>query len=248
VTDAHAHLDGCSEPASTLVDRAAEAGVSTIVTIGTGVESCREAIAIAEAHAGVFATVGIDPHRAGTPEADRVGELAALVDHPKVVAVGETGLDGHYGRETMVEQESLLRDQLALASARGLPVVIHCREAVDAIRPHLRAFAGPVVMHCFSEPDLLPDALECGWYVSFAGNVTYPSAGPLRDAAVLVPADRLLVETDSPYLAPRPHRGRPNEPALVVHTAAALAEVRGVSVAELEAQIDANARAAFRLP
>jgi TatD DNase family protein len=247
VTDAHAHLDGCDVPAALLVERARAAGVERIVTIGTGLGSCHRAIAIAEAHEGVVAAVGIDPHQAGTPEAARVDELGPLLAHPKVVAVGETGLDGHHGRDTMAEQVTLFRAQLDLAAEAGMPVVIHCREAVAETLPLLRAFGGTVVLHCFSEPGLLDDAISRGWYVSFAGNVTYPSAGALREAAAAVPAPRLLAETDSPYLTPRPNRGRPNEPAFVVHTVAALAEARGDDPAALEALIDDNARAAFAL-
>jgi TatD DNase family protein len=248
VTDAHAHLDGCEESPSALVDRAREAGVTRIVTIGTGVASCHRVIEIADEHEGVFATVGIDPHQAATPEADRVEELRPLLAHPKVVAVGEAGLDGHYGRDTMREQEALFAAQLDLAAEAGLPIVIHCREAVEETLRFLRAFPRTVVLHCFSEPGLLSDALEHGWYLSFAGNVTYPSAVALREAAAAAPADRLLVETDSPFLAPTPHRGRPNEPAYAMHTLAALADVRGVDADELEAQVDRNANAAFALP
>lgn len=247
MTDAHAHLDGCDEDAAVLVERARAAGVDRIVTIGTGLASCHRAIAIAETHAGVYATVGIDPHQAATAEAGRVRELEPLLAHPKVVAVGEAGLDGHHGRETMREQEALFAAQLDLASQARLPIVVHCREAVAETLPHLRAFDGTVVLHCFSEPGLLDDAIERGWYLSFAGNMTYPSAGALRDAAAAAPADRLLVETDSPYLAPKPKRGRPNEPAYAMHTLAALADVRGVAADELEAAVDANATAAFGL-
>lgn len=247
MTDAHAHLDGCEEEPGALVERARAAGVTRIVTIGTGLASCHRVIEIAEAHEGVFATVGIDPHQAATPEAGRVGELRPLLAHPKVVAVGEAGLDGHYGRDTMREQEALFAGQLDLAAETRLPIVVHCREAVDETLPFLRAFPHTVVLHCFSEPGLLPDALERGWYLSFAGNVTYPSAAPLREAAAAAPADRILVETDSPFLAPKPHRGRPNEPAYAMHTLAALAGVRGVDADELEAQVDRNATAAFGL-
>lgn len=248
MTDAHAHLDGCGEDAAVLVERASAAGVDRIVTIGTGIASSQRAIALAEAHPQVFATAGIDPHQAATPEAGRVGELAPLLGHPRVVAVGEAGLDGHHGRDTLREQQELFAAQLDLAAGAGLPIVIHCREAVAETLPFLRRFPGTVILHCFSEPGLLDDAVERGWFVSFAGNVTYPSAGALREAAAAVPVDRLLVETDSPYLAPRPMRGRPNEPAFAMHTLTALAEVRGVPADELDAAVDANATAAFALP
>jgi TatD DNase family protein len=247
VIDSHAHLDACEEPATTLVERARAARVTAIVTIGTGIASGERAIAIAEAHDIVYATAGIDPHQAATAEADRVGDLRPLLAHPKVVAVGEIGLDGHYGRETMTEQRRLFSRQLDLAVDTGLPVVVHCREAVEETLTHLRDFPGTVVLHCFSEPGLLDDAVDRGWYASFAGNVTYPSAEALRTAAVRIPDDRLLAETDSPYLAPKPLRGRRNEPAFLPHTVAVLAEIRGVSPSALGASLAANARTAFGL-
>ena len=161
--------------------------------------------------------------------------------------MGETGLDYHYGSETKDEQRRLFDAQLGLARELTLPVVIHTREANDDTESMLRAHEGTVVMHCFSEPGLLRAGLERGWYFSFAGNVTYPRAGELREAAAEVPADRILVETDSPYLSPQPLRGKPNEPAHIVHTVAALAAARGEDVDELTARIDANATAAFGL-
>jgi TatD DNase family protein len=248
VTDSHAHLDACDEPAAALVRRATECGVHTVVTIGTGIASCRRALAIAEAEPRVFAALGIDPHQAATPEAARVAELRPLLDHPKAVAVGETGLDGHHGSTTLPEQRALLDAQLALAEELALPVVIHSRDADKETAAALAPFAGTVVMHCFSSPDLLATAVERGYYVSFAGNVTYPGAGELRHAANSVPDALLLAETDSPYLAPQPVRGRRNEPAHVRHTLAALAEARNVPLEELERQIDDNARRAFALP
>ena len=245
--DTHAHLDALEDPVGA-VERARAAGVTRIVTIGTGIDSCRAALALAAAHEGVHAALGIDPHRAGGEDADRVEELERLLAEPGVVAVGETGVDLHYGAETRAEQLRLFEAQLARERERGLPVVIHTRSADDETRRLLRAHDGTVVMHCFSEPGLLPDALERGWYLSFAGNVTYPRADALREAAAAAPADRLLVETDSPYLAPQPLRGRPNEPAHVVHTLTALAAVRSEAADELAARVDANATAAFGLP
>jgi TatD DNase family protein len=227
VTDSHAHLDACEAPAA-LVERALGAGVTRIVTVGTGIDSCRAALVLAEEHPGVHAALGIDPHRAGTAEAHRLDELRELLSHPKAVAVGETGLEGARPRATPEEQRLLFDDQLALADA-------------------LAAFTGTVVLHCFSSPELLPVALERGYFVSFAGNVTYPSAGDLREAAAVVPSDRLLAETDSPYLAPQPVRGRRNEPAHVLHTVAVLADTRRDDPDELAARLHANAAAAFGL-
>ena len=248
MTDSHAHLDACDEPAGALVDRARAAGVTRIVTIGTGIDSCRAGLAIAEEHAGVHASLGVDPHSAAGPDAGRLDELRELLAHPKAVAVGETGLDGVRRFATPEQQRALFDAQLALADDLGLPVVIHSREAAEETAEALAAFGGTVVLHCFSSPELLPAALDRGYYVSFAGNVTDPKADELRRAAASVPADRLLVETDSPYLAPQPVRGRPTEPAHVVHTVAVLAQARSEDADELAARTHANAAAAFRLP
>jgi TatD DNase family protein len=246
VIDTHAHLDALEDPRAALA-RAREAGVARVITIGTGIQSCRAALAIAEQHDGVYAALGIDPHQAATEEAKRIAELRELLDHPKAVAVGEAGLDYHYGADHKQQQRQLFESQLSLARDLRLPVVVHTREANDDTAAILGEHDGTVVMHCFSEPGLLAAGLERGWYFSFAGNVTYPKAVDLRDAAAEVPADRLLAETDSPYLAPQPVRGKPNEPAYVVQTVAALAAARREDAHELAARIDANATAAFSL-
>ncbi len=245
--DTHAHLDAL-EDAEGAIERARHAGVTRIVTIGTGIESCRRALDLT-AHEGVFAALGIDPHQAGTADAERVDELAELLGaSPRVVAVGEAGLDYHHGTDRQVEQRRLFGAQLGLAAATRLAIVVHTRSASGDTASLLAEHPGTVVMHCFSEPELLAAGLERGWYFSFAGNVTYPKAHELREAAAAVPADRILAETDSPYLAPQPLRGRSNEPAHVVHTVAALAAARGDDPDELAARIDANAAAAFGLP
>lgn len=231
-----------------LIERALAVGVTRIVTIGTGVESCRAALEIADGHDGVFAALGIDPHQAATSEAGRLDELRDLLEHPKAVAVGETGLDTVRRFATPLEQRRLFDAQLALAEELSLPVVVHSREATQETADALRPFPGTVILHCFSSPDLLPAALERGYYVSFAGNATYPKAPELRQAAAAVPADRILVESDSPYLAPQAVRGRPNEPANVVHTIASLAEARGEDSEALGARTHANAGIAFCLP
>ena len=246
--DTHAHLDACAEPAEALVARAYAAGVTRIVTVGTGIESCRAALALADAHEGVYAALGIDPHQASSSEAGRLDELRALLAHPKAVAVGETGLDGFHHFAEPADQRRLFEAHLALAEELDKPLVVHSREADAETAAALAAFAGTVVLHCFSQPGLLAAALERGYYLSFAGNVTYPRAAELREAAARVPADRILAETDSPYLAPQGLRGQPNEPANVARTLAVLAEARGDDPAELAARIDANATAAFRLP
>jgi TatD DNase family protein len=248
VTDTHAHLDACDEPASALVERAHAVGVTRIVTIGTGIDSCRAALAIAEEHPGVYAALGVDPHQAATPEAGRLDELRELLGHPKVVAVGETGLDGVRQYASPTEQRRLLDAQLALADELGLPVVIHSREAADETAAALASFDGTVILHCFSSRALLSVALERRYYLSFAGNVTYPKADELREAAAAAPGDRILVETDSPYLSPQPVRGRPNQPANLVHTVRALATARGEERNVLALRLHENATAAFGLP
>jgi TatD DNase family protein len=221
--------------------------VSRTVTIGTGIESSRAALAIADTNEGVYAALGIDPHQAASPEARRLSELRELLGHRKAIAVGETGLDNARRFATPREQRALLDAQLEIAHDLELPVVIHSRDAARETADALAGFDGTVVLHCFSSPELLPDALERGYYVSFAGNVTYPKASELRDAAVEVPGDRILVETDSPYLSPQAVRGRTNEPAHLVHTLDLLARVRGERVDDLAVRTHENATAAFRL-
>ena len=246
--DTHAHLDACAEPADDLVTRAREAGVERIVSVGTGIESCRETLAIARRHEGVFAALGIHPHQAGEPDSAAIDELRELFADPNAVAVGETGLDHYRDYAPRDRQLELFERQLELAGELGKTVVIHTREASDDTAAALADFSGRVVLHCFSAPELVPVALERGYYVSFAGNVTYPKAEELREAARAIPRERLLAETDSPYLSPQPRRGRPNEPANVVHTLAALAAARDEPFDEFGKQLDANAAAAFGLP
>jgi TatD DNase family protein len=247
VIDTHAHLDGCTDPPAQLVERARAAGVTRILTVGTTVAGCRLALALAERHAEVYAILGIHPHEAGEAGPRAVDEVRELLAHPRAVAVGETGLDYFRDYAPRDAQRSLFERSLALADELGKPVVIHARAADADTATALAGFPGTVVLHCFSSPALLDPALERGWYVSFAGNVTYPKAPELRDAAARVPAGRILAETDCPYLAPQPVRGRENEPANVVHTLRALAETRGEDSEELAACIDANATACFAL-
>ena len=246
--DTHAHLDACADRPSALIRRARSAGVERIVTVGTGIDSCRAALELAGLHEEVFAAVGIDPHQAGDAEAGRIDDLRELAEHERTVAVGETGLDYFRDRAPRDRQRRLFEAQLELAADLGKAVVIHTRDADADTADVLAGFGGTVVMHCFSSPGLLETVLERGYYVSFAGNVTYPKASDLRAAAAQVPDERILVETDSPYLAPQTRRGRPNEPANVVLTLQELAKVRSVNHEDLGAQIDANAAAAFSLP
>ncbi len=242
--DTHAHL---GDDAAEVIARAREAGVSRIVAVATTLAGARDALALADSFDGVYASLGIHPHEAGGPEADHVPELQALLAHPKAVAVGETGLDYFRDYAPHDAQQLLFERQLAAARDTGKPVVIHTRAADDDTLARLVEHDGAVILHCFSSPALLEPALEHGWYVSFAGNVTYKNAYELRAAARRVPAERLLAETDSPYLAPQAVRGRRNEPAYVMHTVAALADARAVGADELGAQIDANAAAVFGL-
>jgi TatD DNase family protein len=247
VIDTHAHLDALEDDPAAVLGRARDAGVTRVIAVGSGLDSCRAALEIAEREDGVYAALGIHPHQAGGDEAERLDELRELLASQRAVAVGETGVDHYRDYAPRDRQRGLFEAHLALAGELGKPVVIHTRAADAETVAALDDFAGTVVLHCFSSLGLLNPALERGWYVSFAGNVTYPNAYDLRAAARAVPAERLLVETDSPYLSPQPRRGRPNEPANVVHTAAALAEARGEDVGSLAEQVDANASAAFAL-
>jgi TatD DNase family protein len=243
VIDTHAHLDPAEAPA--VLGRARAAGVDRVVVVATTVGQAAEALALADANDGVYACLGVHPHEAGSP-AD-LDELRRLLGHARAVAVGETGLDYFRDYAPRASQRALFERELELARELGKPVVIHTRAADEDTLASLDGFDGTVVLHCFSSPPLLEPALERGWYVSFAGNVTYPKAPELRDAAARVPRERILAETDSPYLAPQAVRGKRNEPAHVVHTVEALAKVRGEDAAELGRQIDANATKAFSL-
>jgi TatD DNase family protein len=239
VIDTHTHL---ADDAAEVLQRARAAGVTRVIEVATTVAQARETLARAEAAEGAYACLGVHPHEAAEP-AD-LDELRELLAHPKAVAVGETGLDYFRDYAPHDAQQRLFEAQLALAHEVGKPVVIHTRAADDDTRSRLVEHGGPVVLHCFSSPPLLDAALEHGWYVSFAGNVTYKNAYDLRAAARRVPLDRLLAETDSPYLAPQPVRGKRNEPAYVVYTYDVLSELFGRDV---RAQIDENATRVFAL-
>jgi TatD DNase family protein len=247
VIDTHAHLSSLDD-AGEAIERAAAAGVMRVLAVGTDIADGRRVLELSERHDGVFAILGIHPHEAGTATQADVEELRALLGHGRAVAVGETGLDWYRHYAPRDDQRRLFAAQLELASELRKPVVIHTRAADDDTLGGLRGFAGTVVLHCFSSPRLLPTALERGWYVSFAGNVTFPKAVDLRLAATQVPAERILAETDSPYLAPQPVRGTRNEPANVTHTVAALARARGEEAGELGRRIEQNANECFDLP
>ena len=246
--DSHTHLDFCQPPNAELVAAAADAGVHRLLTIGTTGASCRAALEAAEDFPQVYAAVGRHPNQAtGFDDAD-LAELEALAAHPKCAAIGETGLDYYRDTAPRQDQRRAFAAQIELARSVGKPLIIHTRAAADDTLAVLSQQAGdlPVILHCFSMPDRLQECLEHpGWRISFAGNLTYPKADELRSAAVRVPVERLLVETDAPFLAPQALRGRPNQSAYVVHTAKALAVERRVPYEELEGAIEGNAAGLF---
>jgi TatD DNase family protein len=248
VIDSHTHLDVCEPPDAELVAAAEDAGVTRIVTVGTNGASCRAALAAAEAFPQVYAAIGRHPNEAtGFDDAD-LAELRALAAHEKCVAIGETGLDYYRDYAPRADQERAFHAQIELARSVDKPLVIHTRAADDDTLSTLteRASGIRVILHCFSMTDRIEACLaQPDWWISFAGNLTYKTAEPLRGAAELVPVERLLVETDAPYLTPHPLRGKPNEPANVVHTARALAAERGIAYEELERTIEGNAEALF---
>jgi TatD DNase family protein len=249
VIDTHAHLDAF-EDASVVLERAREAGVTRVISVATGIESARTVLVLCEVEDGVFAALGLHPHDAGSVGGRELEELRRLLAHPRAVAVGETGLDYYRDLAPRDRQKRAFQAQAELAAEVGKPLVVHTRAADEDTVSTLRKLSPDVrvVLHCFSSSALLEPALEHGWYVSFAGNVTYPKAPDLRWAAGQVPVDRLLAETDSPYLAPQPVRGKRNEPGFVVHTLAALAEARGEDADSLGRRIEQNAERLFSLP
>ena len=246
--DSHTHLDACEPPNAQLVAAAEAVGVGRIVTVGTDGASCRAALAAAEGFPQVYAAIGRHPSEAtGFDDAD-FAELEALASHEKCVAIGETGLDYYRDYSPREDQLRAFEAQIDLARSTGKPLVIHTRAADDDTLEllHRRADGLRVILHCFSMADRVLECLEHDqWWFSFAGNSTYPKAHDLRAAALRIPAERLLVETDAPYLSPQPVRGTPNEPANVVATAQALAVERRVSYAELERTIEQSAAVAF---
>ena len=246
--DSHTHLDMCEPPDAELVASAASAGVERIVTVGTNGASCRAALQAAEDFPQVYAAIGRHPSEAtGFDDAD-LAELKALAAHPKCVAIGETGLDYYRDYAPRDDQRRAFEAQVELAREFEKPLVIHTRAADEDTLAVLeeRAAGLRVILHCFSMADRVEQVLaHPAWWISFAGNVTYPKASPLRDAALRVPAQRLLVETDAPFLSPQAVRGKPNQPANVVHTARALAIERRVPYDELERAIVESAATAF---
>jgi TatD DNase family protein len=254
VIDSHTHLFLCERPEADVVASAVDAGVARMLDVGLEATSNEQAIAAAGRYESVFATVGCHPTEAAGFDDARAEEIAHLAaENEKVRAIGETGIDYYRETATRAEQQRALEAQIEIARDRGLPIVIHARDpdgetgAVDDVFEILdaRGEGVKVILHCFLAPWRVEDAIERGWYCSFSGIVTFPSAEELREAAAKLPDELVLVETDAPYLAPQPVRGKPNEPAHVVSTAETVAEVRGVSYAELERTVEANARALF---
>ena len=245
--DSHTHLHVCRPDDADLVAAAVEAGVSRMLTVGTNGATCRDALAAAERFPQVFAAIGRHPNEAaGFGDAD-LAELAALAAHPRCVAIGETGLDFYRDYAPRADQERAFAGQVELARTTGKPLVIHTRGADDDTIDTLRDQAAgvTVILHCFSMAERLDECVEQGWWISFAGNVTYPKARDLAAAAERVPAERLLVETDAPYLTPQIVRKERNQPAYVTHTARFVAQRRGIAYEELEQLVERNAAALF---
>jgi TatD DNase family protein len=247
LVDSHCHLDfpDFAEELDQIVARAHAAGVTTLATIGTRVRKFDQLRAVADRFANVFCSVGTHPHNAHEELDVTVDDLVRLAEHPKVVAIGEAGLDYHYDLSPRDAQAKGLLTHIAAARETGLPLVIHAREAdADLAAILTRETANgafPAVLHCFSSGRALAETgIALGHYVSFSGTLTFKNAQEIRDIARDLPADRIIVETDAPYLAPPPHRGKRNEPAFVVHTADVLAEVRGVSREEIAALTSDN--------
>jgi len=247
VIDSHTHLDLCKPSNAELVSAAVAAGVTRMLTVGIDGASCRAALAAAEDFPQVYAAVGRHPNAArGFDDAD-LAELRALAAHERCLAIGESGLDFYREGAPAVDQERAFGAQIELARETGKPLVIHSRAASRETLAQLAAEGEgvSVVMHCFSMPEHLQECLERGYAISFAGNLTYPSATELAEAAARVPRDSLLVETDAPYLSPQPVRKHPNQPAFVAHTAAFLAELRGEAPAQLGEVLERNAARVF---
>jgi len=236
LVDSHCHLDFADFAAERdeILARARAAGVATMLTIGTRLDEFPAVEAIAEADPGIWCSVGAHPHEAEDHATMTAAELAALASHPRVVGIGETGLDYHYDHSPRDVQARVFRTHIGAARTSGLPLIIHAREADDDIARILREEAAPAgVMHCFSSGRGLAEAaLDLGFYISISGIVTFKNADDLRAIVRDVPLERLLVETDAPYLAPVPYRGRRNEPAYVATTAAAVAALKGIAPEE----------------
>ncbi len=241
--DSHTHLDRGPAPEAELVAAAREVGVRRILTIGIDERSRHAALAAAENYDEVYAAIGHHPNNATGYDDAITAQLREQARHPRCLAIGETGLDDYRNYAPRPDQERAFAAHIDVARELGKPLVIHTRAAEDDTIETLASQAQglEVILHCFSMPGRLDECLEHGWWISFAGNVTYPKAADLAEAAERVPLDRLLVETDAPYLTPQAERKHRNQPAFVVHTARFVAERRGIAYEELEAAVEANA-------
>lgn len=250
-TDTHCHLELIEgEPVDDVVVRAREAGVTTLVTVGVDLASSAECVRTASGYDGVYAAVGIHPHNAIEATDHVLARLAVLAEHPRVVAIGETGLDYFREHSPRVRQEESFREHIRLAKELGKALVVHDREAHDDVVAVLDDERAPerTVFHCFSGNDkLVRICAERGWFMSFAGNLTFTNAPRLREAAAAAPLELIVTETDSPYLSPHPYRGRPNEPARVTLTCDQLADLHGKDPEEMGRLTSANARRLFAL-
>jgi len=254
--DSHAHIDFPQFDADrdAMLARAQAAGVSTILAIGVGPgpEKLDAALPYAEAHDWIYTTVGIHPHEAKEVTAAHLATLEKLARHPKVIAFGEIGLDYFYDHSPRDVQDRVFRQQMELARAARLPIIIHCRDAWDdclrVLEEAWRSTSLGGILHCFTGSlEHAQRALDLGFLISFTGNITYPKAQDIRDVAKVLPMSNILIETDSPYLAPQPHRGKRNEPAYVLEVAKALASVRNLELQETAETTTANFRRFFRL-
>jgi len=258
--DSHAHVEGEKFAAdrADMLARAHEAGLERILAIGsgTGPGTYDCGLKIAEQHDWIFASMGLHPHEASVATETDYQEMAELARHPKIIAWGEIGLDYFYDHSPRDVQKEVFRRQMELAASAKLPIIIHCRpsnnsenawdDTLDMLREHWAPSGLPGILHCFTgEWKHAQGALEIGFYISFAGNVSYPKAENIRNAAKEVPLERMLIETDSPYLAPVPHRGKRNEPAYVVNTAETIARLRGLTKEQLGRQSAENFYALF---
>jgi TatD DNase family protein len=252
--DTHCHLtfEGLSEDVAAVVERSKAAGVTGWITVGTDPQENQKAIELANKFENMYAAVGIHPHEARTVTPGTLKELRALAQNKKIVAIGETGLDYHYNFSSHEEQKKVFAEHLKMADELNFPVIIHCREAFDETMEILERFRDvkKVVFHCFSgSAEQAEIALDKGFYISFTGVVTFKNAEVIREAAKIVPMDRLMVETDCPYMSPEPMRKQKiNEPALMVHTARRLAELKGMGLADFAEAVTATSREFFSLP
>ena len=246
--DSHAHLLSLEDPAGA-VSRAVDEGVGRIISIGTGVESSLATMEFSRKYRGVYVSVGIHPHSASDFSEEVMREFEGMVEDPKVVAIGETGLDYHYMNSSREDQIRSFEAHMELAGRHGLPFVVHVRDAQEELLSMLRGAdlgTRPGVIHCFSgDYETAEKYLDLGFFISFSGIVTFKRAEEVRDAAARIPIERLLCETDSPYLAPVPHRGKPNEPRNVVYVARLISELRGLSLEEFTQVVSGNVTELF---